>query len=141
MSENKHPKDIVELAQWLKDGVLQVCIELHKDKWFDIQERDEVNISYPHDKLHHYRRRPEKKLRKWKVAEVPLGAWVRPKQKNSPTEHWISIITGRNPHLGADREVSLGGDGLCSCELLFAFDEHSIDQGKTWLPCGVEDES
>jgi len=68
-----------------------------------------------------YRVKPEPKLRPWTADEVPLGAWMR--FKRNPQDRvligWVSVQ--------ADRDLWLGER------------EHSIDGGKTWLPCGVEE--
>lgn len=62
------------------------------------------------------------KLRPWTADEVPLGAWMRSKGTT-----YRSMITSTGFEL--DRENwSIGF-------------EHSTDCGKTWLPCGVMEES
>ena len=62
-------------------------------------------------------------LRPWTADEVPLGAWIR--FKKAPYDRhllgWVSVQ--------ADRELWLQER------------EHSTDGGKTWLPCGVMEES
>jgi hypothetical protein len=68
-----------------------------------------------------YRIKPTTKLRPWTADEVPLGAMIRFKQ--APYDRhllgWVSVQ--------ADRELWLQER------------EHSLDGGKTWLPCGVEE--
>ena len=68
-----------------------------------------------------YRVKPEPKLRPWTADEVPLGAWMR--FKHNPQDRvligWVSVQ--------ADRDLWLDER------------EHTIDGGKTWLPCGVEE--
>lgn len=61
----------------------------------------------------------EPKLRPWKAEEVPLGAWQ--KHKGDDPHKWL-IATSQG----------LYDDWLANCL-------HSIDQGKTWLPCGVKE--
>jgi hypothetical protein len=68
-----------------------------------------------------YRIKPTTKLRPWTADEVPLGAWSRFKERPSQR----SLIG--DVYFEADRKVWL--------ELR----EHSTDNGKTWLPCGVEE--
>jgi hypothetical protein len=58
-------------------------------------------------------------LRPWTADEVPLGAWMRKKQ--DVPHRWVVIDTGNE----------LWRQGW------FEDSEHSIDGGKTWLPCGV----
>ena len=70
-----------------------------------------------------YRIKPTPVLRPWTADEVPLGAWMR--SKRNPQDrmliHWVNSQS--------DRELWLGKN------------EHSTDGGKTWLPCGVVEES
>lgn len=65
---------------------------------------------------------PDPTYRPWTADEVPLGAWMR--FKRNPQDRvllgWVSVQ--------ADRDMWLDER------------EHSIDGGKTWLPCGVEEE-
>ena len=73
----------------------------------------------------YYRRKPAAKLRPWTADEVPLGAWMRAKD---------------SPHVG--RRIMICG----TCEehtrsTWLSTNEHSIDGGKTWLPCGVVEEA
>lgn len=63
-----------------------------------------------------YRIKPT--LRPWTADEVPLGAWMRSKGL-----YGRQIITHTAEQ--KDREWWLKAS------------EHSIDNGKTWLPCGV----
>jgi len=68
-----------------------------------------------------YRIKPTAKLRPWTADEVPLGAWIRFKDKPQD-RHLLGWVSGQ-----ADRDSWLDER------------EHSIDGGKTWLPCGVEE--
>jgi hypothetical protein len=74
------------------------------------------------DDIKNYRIKPTPTLRPWTADEVPLGAWMRKKQDVS--HRWVLIDTG---------------DGLWR-QAWFEDSEHSIDNGKTWLPCGVMEE-
>ena len=71
-----------------------------------------------------YRIKPTPVLRPWTADEVPLGAQVR--SKSYHPDHRSMIIQSGNP---MTREGWLNDY------------EHSIDGGKTWLPCGVVEES
>ena len=68
-----------------------------------------------------YRIKPT--LRPWTADEVPLGAWMR--FKRNPQDRvllgWVSVQSDRD--LWLDER------------------EYSTDGGKTWLPCGVMEES
>ena len=68
-----------------------------------------------------YRIKPTAKLRPWTADEVPLGAWIRFKDKPQDRHllGWVSVQADRDSWLDER--------------------EHSIDGGKTWLPCGVEE--
>lgn len=71
-----------------------------------------------------YRIKPTAKLRPWTADEVPLGAQVRSKSYH-PDHRSLITTSGNSIH----REGWLNGY------------EHSTDGGKTWLPCGVVEES
>jgi hypothetical protein len=70
-----------------------------------------------------YRIKPTATLRAWTADEVPLGAWIRFKDKPQD-RHLLGWVSGQ-----ADRDMWLDER------------EHSIDGGKNWLPCGVVEES
>ena len=70
-----------------------------------------------------YRIKPTATLRPWTADEVPLGAWIRYKR----ALHDRSILAWTSNQ--ADRDMWLDER------------EHSIDGGKTWLPCGVVEEA
>jgi hypothetical protein len=70
-----------------------------------------------------YRIKPTPTFRPWTADEVPLGAWMR--GKFDPKFRWLIVNVGNDD---MRREF-------------FLRNEHSIDGGKTWLPCGVMEES
>ena len=70
-----------------------------------------------------YRIKPTAKLRPWTADEVPVGGQIRSKQSR---DYRFLIDRTANAEV---REDWLKGY------------EHSLDGGKTWLPCGVEEES
>jgi hypothetical protein len=70
-----------------------------------------------------YRIKPTAKLRPWTADEVPLGAWMR--DKFDPKFRWL-ILNVANDDVRRE---------------FFLRNEHSTDGGKTWLPCGVMEES
>ena len=78
------------------------------------------------DKGRRLRPRPEPKLRPWKRDEVPLDAWFRVKGE---TLKYRLLQIGES-HVGFMR-------GTYGVAVLIDGWEHSIDGGKTWLPCGV----
>ena len=72
---------------------------------------------------------PAKKFRPWTPEEVPVGALTKPNHGGD-----VLMIIGRFSNgalLAGDRAVYPFGD-------LLKLREHSTDNGKTWLPCGVE---
>jgi hypothetical protein len=70
-----------------------------------------------------YRIKPTAKLRPWTPDEVPLGAWMR----NMTNSEYRWLINTSS--LDDTRKAWLQQG------------EHSTDGGKTWLPCGVVEES
>lgn len=92
-----------------------------QNEWHDIEPACVgVTLSWDWDEFE-YRVKPEPKLRPWTEDEVPLGAWFRPKHRTWDRSliAWVSCE--------ADRVLWLDER------------EHSLDGGKTWLPCGVEE--
>jgi hypothetical protein len=89
-----------------------------------------------------YRIKPEPKYRPWTAEEVPVGALLR--RLFQPNK--ITVILGTT-----QQELILSGlPPACSLFIsdLFTYHgghsgdrvEHSLDHGKTWLPCGVLEE-
>lgn len=72
---------------------------------------------------------PAKRYRPWTPNEVPVGAVTKPNHGGD-----VLMIIGRFSNgalLAGDRAVYPFGD-------LLKLRQHSLDNGKTWLPCGVE---
>lgn len=79
------------------------------------------------------------KLRQWKPEEVPVGAQIRNKSEGKFRALIVCVMdTGR---IGfAYNEPDESGDTRLAAstpEDALHFREHSLDGGKTWLPCGV----
>jgi hypothetical protein len=75
--------------------------------------------------------KPEPKLRPWKPEEVPVGALYK----------WnghVSVILAvcDNALKFVDHEGDINGNFL-DRGCISKKSEHSLDGGKTWLPCGV----
>ena len=85
-----------------------------------------------------YRIKPTATLRPWTADEVPLGAFIRSKEHG-----WKSLILEITSDgfivINKSRARIAINDGF-SPEFALQQFEHSLD-GKTWLPCGVEEES
>ena len=81
----------------------------------------------------HYRIKKESLL-PWHVLDVPRHAWFRPiVTVNSSLE---SLLVGR---CIKDSTVFLGTRGIgITTEYLAKNFVHSVDNGATWLPCGIE---
>ena len=86
-----------------------------------------------------YRIKPTPTFRPWTADEVPLDCWLRNHQGDN-RYNWkpvtiqpLGVIT-----VPADIGYSLS---LHTWEFLSKNCEHSTDGGKTWLPCGVMEES
>lgn len=75
-----------------------------------------------------------KQYRAWKISEVPMDALI--KYTGDMHENPAHII-GINPLYHSILD-SGKYNNVYSPEKAFAQFEHSIDGGKTWLPCGVE---
>jgi hypothetical protein len=94
----------------------------------DIQVKDfngvwiEVDPSWNFN-TREYRIKPTPVLRPWTADEVPLGMQAR--NREYPKTRWLIDRTS-----GEENRKDW-------CEKY----EHSIDGGKTWLPCGVMEES
>ena len=72
-----------------------------------------------------------KQLRPWNTTEIPLGAQIRAKGF-----HDTFLI------VGVQKGLIIWNDGcarISSPATIFKDFEHSTNQGKTWLPCGVEE--
>jgi len=113
-------KQLLPIIQAFAEGK---TIEYRKDPSDDWGSLTSYNFNDP---LGCYRIKPEPKLRPWTKQEVPLGCWVRYRGGDA-TE-----ILAR---------VNCKGCGIFGASMAFSFMleyyEHSTDQGKTWLPCGV----
>lgn len=78
-----------------------------------------------------YRIKPTPVLRPWTADEVPLGAWLRSKEGG-----WKALIF----EVRRDGQMEINNSSITPYSAL-RYCEHSLDGGKTWLPCGVEEES
>ncbi len=82
-----------------------------------------------------YRIKPKPTLRPWKPEEVPVGALIR------GSHHGVRVILGYGKTDNSSNfyvlywgHCEMTGDGLEKC---FKHREHSLDNGRTWRPCGV----
>lgn len=87
---------------------------------------------FAHPVEHRFRLAPEppaKKWRPWSMLEVPVGVLLKQKQANFKA---VLIEFDGNDRIVAGRERVMSRNGC------FENYKHSLDGGKTWLPCGVE---
>jgi hypothetical protein len=83
-----------------------------------------------------YRIKPEPKLRPWRMDEVPVGALVRFRGSMASRV----LITGVYNGQIYDSSVTTGFQKYGPEDALRLL-EHSTDGGKTWEPCGVQEEA
>lgn len=122
--------EIIAVVQAHKDGKKIECKD--KNKICNIFEVTDNPIwDFPN---YDYRIAPTPVLRPWKPEEVPVGAQVRAKDAS-----WTCLIIGKNcddfctPIFNDKNECHSFREALEDME-------HSLDNGKTWLPCGVMEE-
>ena len=82
-----------------------------------------------------YRIKPSPTLRPWRPEEVPVGALLRPITTSSLNKD-IELIIGVST-LEGNAVLYTGFGYERTAEVILRDKEHSLDQGKTWLPCGV----
>ena len=123
-------KDYLPLIQAAAEGkTIQYCMG---GDWADAN--GSLEFTSPSDC---YRIKPEPRLRPWKPEEVPVGALI----------NMVGVWLSASIILCADEAgIAVSGFG---CTPRFSFEEltktdrrtftHSLDGGKTWLPCGVEE--
>lgn len=79
---------------------------------------------------------PTPKLRAWRPEEVPVGALVRTKGKPD-MGRWLIINLTSAGITTAGNQQSSSALQTRSEQWYLETCEHSINGGKTWLPCGV----
>ena len=83
---------------------------------------------------------PSPTLRPWRPEEVPVGALIR-FSKNSSIQGKYLILASDKTGIVHCNTPDMSTPTLCKLtyEFILKF-EHSLDHGKTWLPCGVMSE-
>lgn len=127
------------MAAWGNGAQVQTKLK-GQDKWTDFAAFDYVQTfdtdGFANNK-YEYRIKPTPTYRPWKPEEVPLGAQVKLKSFGCETRWLITAFWNNRVRLnGGNRE-----EDTWSADLMLRDYEHSLDQGKTWLPCGVQEES
>ncbi len=112
---------------------------LNNDRWL---KADRI-LSNDNDILDKYKFRikPTPTIRPWRPEEVPVGALIRPKMGG-----WTPRVILYYGKVSSNSSMYVcypfvdtftppfSGDSLGGC---LENREHSLDHGKTWLPCGV----
>lgn len=115
------------------DGKTIQCRRRSSGEWCGIEPGCTATIlSWDWDEFE-YRVKPEPKLRPWTADEVPVGAITRSKDSMNRLNRSRQIIEGENGM------VAFLCGAPCTFSCLLETREHSLDGGKTWLPCGVEE--
>ncbi len=131
-------KDFLPLVQALSE---RKVIQLYYDNtWHD---HENIKFDSSPDK---YRIKPTPRLRPWKPEEVPVGKLIRSKTM-APTLILCAKTEYGNIKCPAlfffggfyawQNEPSLSHMFLGDLVTSNSKHEHSLDHGKTWLPCGV----
>ena len=130
MKQHEAKQFLPIIQAWADGKTIQWRETPTSGQWHDYLSVGLCNFSGSADE---YRIKPEPKLRPWKPDEVPFGALIR--VKASKVWHLIVGVCGDMGDLRAGHAFS---GSLTWC--LFQA-EHSIDGGKTWLPCGVMEDA
>jgi hypothetical protein len=95
--------------------------------WYDYTESGSIDLSVVRER----RIKPSApQFRPWTAEEVPVGAQIRNK---------LATQKERTLILAVDVEGLRGLDWNESLAECFHNNEHSLDGGKTWLPCGIQE--
>lgn len=88
-----------------------------------------------------YRIKPEPKCRAWKPEEVPVGAVIRYKGHATGSNRSLIIDVDTNGMISDGTRPEHGRKhSYYTCNSAFAKCEHSLNNGRTWLPCGVKED-
>lgn len=135
-------KQLIELLTAIENGgTLQRRASLTREgPWRDYGSED-IQFGLP---MECYRIKPAPKLRAWKADEVPVGAIVRVKSIFDGVAVHVAVLAWRTH---SECGSALAGSALPESMPNFCADfghalkhwEHSLDHGKTWLPCGISE--
>lgn len=123
--------------EWLKERWHLICaLKEGKTIQFNSGYRgwiDDFDFSFDEPLIKYRIKSSEPTFRPWKPEEVPVGALMR--YKNSIPSR--SVILGLKLNESVQYVNNNNGISNVSFSALFREFEHSLDQGKTWHPCGV----
>jgi hypothetical protein len=121
-------KKLVPIIKAFGDG-LDVELRVNEE-WTKL--RNPAFSDHPDD----YRIKPDPKLRPWLAEEVPPLALYRRKAWVETDKGSWSVIVG--VHWGRiEYGIGNSSSGCDKFDEALEKSEHSTDNGKTWLPCGV----
>ena len=94
------------------------------------------HVFFNDEDLYEFRIKPEPKLRPWRPEEVPVGALMRNKKDPRLYRSLILCVNDTGYCIVIPNGCSNTLDSQ-SMDGMLRLREHSLDHGKTWLPCGV----
>ena len=122
-------KQLLPVMQaWIEGKEIQY---MQDGKWLDYKGQLEERKAF--------RIKPEPKLRAWKPEEVPVGCWFRYREW-FPEVRALILTVNETGITWADCSSETALIRVRFAELMKQC-EHSTDNGKTWLPCGVMEEA
>jgi hypothetical protein len=127
----KTTKEKIEVMQAFEDGK-KIEFLMPVNGWNEWLPAGEPNWNW---ETNDYRIKAESKLRPWKPEEVPVGALMKTKSGNGGRYMIVGLWD-----FGLKDFIQLGPpseEGAISSVRAMNHWLHSIDHGKTWLPCGV----
>lgn len=133
-------KKYLPFVQALAEGKVVQYKQKNSIVWVDLNSPDnDVDWFNASDGVYReFRIKPEAKLRAWRPEEVPVGALLRDSQ-----ELRSMIICADESRFYIGRKSYISNEAVIdsfhfSDALTYIYKlEHSTDQGRTWLPCGV----
>lgn len=127
-------KDFIPILQAAAEGkTIQRRNYAICGEWEDFYIGEMLHFNMP---VEDYRIKPEPKFRPWKPEEVPVGALIRFQPHDSTIVGKYLIIASDFAGIVYCNTISNPVLQKSSLHNLLKY-EHSIDYGKTWLPCGV----
>ena len=104
-------------------------------QWVDLGSPDFTDPSGTCCPPNSYRVKPEKKWRAWKTEEVQVGCLL------DNGVGWVGILMAVNRKTGQCLVFHGVNPTWESIQEVWETYTHSLDGGKTWQPCGVEEEA
>ena len=122
--------EMIAVMQAARDGKRIECLYLRRSdsEWIHVQAHPLWNWE-----MFDYRVKPEPKLRPWKPEEVPVGALYK------FGDHISIIISATSTRLFFCDSGGVIAWNYFDAGCLSEKSSYSLDGGKTWKPCGVEE--